>query len=389
MASVARCFDTPCSDRTLLLCFSHLRWQFVYQRPQHLMSRAAREQPVIFFEEPIFEDACEQPRLHVAAQTASLTVVVPVLQRGSSESEQVAAQRCLVDRLWSEWAGSRVTCWYYTPMALRFTAHLQPDICIYDCMDELSAFRNAPQPLAELERCLLAKADLVFTGGRSLFRAKRGRHPDCHLFPSSIEYEHFARARIPHPRIGFFGVIDERMDVALLGQLAAMRPDLQLVCIGPVVKIDPQTLPRAPNLHWLGLQSYAELPGFLSGWDAGFMPFALNESTQFISPTKTPEFLAAGIPVVCTPVADIVSPYGESGLIEIAADAAQFSAKLDLLLARDRAEWLRRVDAYLKGMSWDQTWSQMSALLEGARAKVRVADGEQASSCVSGGVAYV
>jgi len=379
MLPVTRHFETRSAEQKLLICFSHLRWQFVYQRPQHLMSRAAAEQSVIFFEEPIFEDSGELPRLNVAAQRCGVIVMVPVLKAGTSEAEQAAAQRYLIDRLLSERSGVSITFWYYTPMALRFTAHLQPDVCIFDCMDELSAFKNAPQPLVELERHLLARADLVFTGGRSLFRAKHGRHPHCHLFPSSIEFDHFARARaadcaepgdqvkIPHPKVGFFGVIDERMDVELLAQLAQMRPDLQLVCIGPVVKIDAAALPRQPNIHWLGFKSYADLPDYLSGWDAGFMPFALNEATQFISPTKTPEFLAAGIPVCSTSITDVVSPYGENGLVEIAADAAQFSAKLDLLLKHDRSEWLRRVDAHLQGMSWDRTWSEMRALIEAAR----------------------
>jgi glycosyltransferase involved in cell wall biosynthesis len=406
MLPATRHFETRSADQKLLLCFSHLRWQFVYQRPQHLMSRAAAEQSVIFFEEPIFEEGGELPRLNVAAQSSGVTVMVPVLKGGTSEAEQAAAQRYLIDRVLNEWSGVSTTFWYYTPMALRFAGHLQPDICIYDCMDELSAFKNAPQMLVELERRLLARADLVFTGGRSLFRAKRGRHPNCHLFPSSIEFEHFARARaadcaepgdqakVPHPKVGFFGVIDERMDVELLAQLAEMRPDLQLVCIGPVVKIDPAALPRQPNIHWLGCKSYAELPEYLSGWDAGFMPFALNEATQFISPTKTPEFLAAGTPVCSTPITDVVSPYGENGLVEIAADAAQFSAKLDLLLKHDRSEWLRRVDTHLQGMSWDRTWSEMRALIEAARRVAGLREGasvrvQEDGHAVSDGAAYV
>jgi UDP-galactopyranose mutase len=377
MSPDSRHVETLFAGQSLLLCFSHLRWQFVYQRPQHLMSRAAADQSVIFFEEPVFEDEGELPRLRVSPQPCGVTVMVPVLKNGSSEAEQVAAQRHLVGRLWAQWPGTRLI-WYYTPMALRFTADLQPDLCIYDCMDELSAFRNAPQPLVDLERSLLARADVVFTGGRSLFQAKRSRHPNCHLFPSSIEFDHFARARssqctqppdqagIPHPRVGFFGVVDERTDLELLAQLAARRPDLHLVCIGPVVKIDPATLPRPPNIHWLGFKSYAELPEYLSGWDAGFMPFALNEATRFISPTKTPEFLAAGVPVCSTPIADVVTPYGDNGLVEIAADAAQFSEKIDLLLKRDGGEWLRGVDAHLRDMSWDRTWSEMRALIESA-----------------------
>jgi Glycosyl transferases group 1 len=362
----------------VLLCLSHLRWNFVYQRPQHLMTRAVARGTVLYFEEPEYADSGKLPRLELSRQPAGVIVAVPILERGLTQEEAVCAQRLLLDSLLQIQGSENLTTWYYTPMALPFTSHLRPALCIYDCMDELSAFRFAPPALLELEQRLLERADLVFTGGRSLYHAKRSRHPDCHLFPSSVDCRHFARARgqearepadqagVPHPRIGFAGVIDERMDLTLLAALAELRADLHFVCVGPVVKIDPATLPRRPNIHWLGARRYDELPDYLSGWDAAFMPFALNESTRFISPTKTPEFLAAGLPVCSTPIADVVTPYGELGLVEIAADAAEFSDKLDL--ARESADeaWLRRADEYLKTLSWDDTWSMMSSLMRRA-----------------------
>jgi UDP-galactopyranose mutase len=246
-------------------------------------------------------------------------------------------------------------------------------------MDELSAFRGAPPQMLDMERRLLGRADLVFTGGRSLFEAKRGRHGAVHCFPSSIDAAHFGRARgtppepaslaaIPHPRIGFFGVVDERMDLELVAELAALRPYWSFCMIGPVVKIDTAALPQAPNLHWLGARHYRELPDHLAHWDLGFMPFALNESTRFISPTKTPEFLAAGLPVVSTPVIDVVRDYGDPGLVEIASDAAGMAERLELLLQRPRATWLARVDARLAAGSWDRTWARMEALLQEAAA---------------------
>ncbi|MDQ4061394.1 MAG: glycosyltransferase, partial [Pseudomonadota bacterium] len=311
------------AKQQLLVCFSHLRWNFVYQRPQHLLTRAARNHHVYFVEEPIFERGGTLPRLDLRPQPSGVMVAVPVLAEGSSEAEIVEAQRQLVDDLLAGRAEEHRTFWYYTPMAMAFTEHLEPDLCIYDCMDELSAFRFAPPALRTLEAKLLARADLVFTGGQSLYEAKRGRHPNIHAFPSSIDTAHFAKARrtggrgpddqaaLPRPRLGFFGVIDERMDLDLVGRLAELRPDWQLVMVGPVVKIDPATLPRRPNVHWLGGKTYDELPAYLAGWDLGFMPFALNESTRYISPTKTPEFLAAGVPVVSTPITDVVRPYGE------------------------------------------------------------------------------
>jgi UDP-galactopyranose mutase len=254
-------------------------------------------------------------------------------------------------------------------------------------MDELSAFRGAPPRMLELERALLARADLVFTGGRSLYEAKRGRHPRVSLFPSSIDAAHFAAARttaanadmadpadqadIPRPRIGFFGVIDERMDTELVGALAAARPDWSFVMIGPVVKIDPAELPQLPNIHWLGSKTYTELPRYLAGWDAGFMPFARNESTRFISPTKTPEFLAGGLPVVSTPIVDVVRDWGpkgsgEAGLVEIAADPVAFAAALQKVLERPQAAWLKQVDRRLAQTSWDQTWAEMDGMIDAA-----------------------
>lgn len=364
----------------LLLCFSHLRWNFVTQRPQHLMRRAARKFRVLFLEEPVFSDSGELPRLEVERQADGVTVAVPVLRHGVDAQERIAAQRDLVDAHLAQERPQDLVFWYYTPMALQFSRHLRPTLTVYDCMDELSAFRFADSRLPALESELLARADLVFTGGRSLYEAKRGRHANIHAFPSSIDKAHFGRARralgtppdqadIPHPRLGFFGVIDERLDLHLLATLADLRPDWQLVMIGPVAKIDEATLPQRPNLHWLGSKAYDDLPAYLSGWDIGFMPFALNEATRFISPTKMPEFLAAGLPVVSTPIADVIRPYGERGLVEIARDAAEFARAVERLLARDATAWRGKVDAFLAGLSWDGTWAAMETLMRRAAAR--------------------
>ncbi len=359
--------------RTTLLCLSHLRWEFVYQRPQHLMTRAAETHDVLFFEEPIFE-AGGSPRLVVTRHPSNVTVAVPVLRAGCSPVEWARSQRRLLDGLLAAIAPDRLLAWYYTPFALTFSRHLAPDLCVYDNMDELAAFLGAPPELAELERELFLKADIVFTGGQSLYDAKRRRHHDVHLFPSSIDASHFGQARlslpeppdqsaIARPRLGFFGVIDERMDLDLVATLADLKPEWQLVMIGPVVKIDPATLPRRPNLHWIGPKDYRELPAYLAGWDIGIMPFALNDATRFISPTKTPEFLAAGVPVISTPITDVVRSYGEHGLVEIAGDAASFLASAAALMQRPKDRWLARVDSRLATMSWDKTWSEMSELL--------------------------
>jgi glycosyltransferase involved in cell wall biosynthesis len=368
-----------------LICFSHLRWNFVFQRPQHLLARAAKTCDVYFFEEPV-PTRDGSPSLRRDVSPEGVTVVTPVLPEGLSPAEAVRVQRALLDGLVEE-LFALPTLWYYTPMALPFSRHLTADLVVYDNMDQLSAFRGASPRLVALERELFKWADVVFCGGQSLYEAKRKRHHNVHAFPSSIDVSHFAGARlgeavladqqsIPHPRLGFFGVIDERMDVDLVAAVADLRPDWHLVVIGPVVKIDPGDLPQRPNIHWLGGRSYKDLPAYLSGWDAGFMPFALNESTRFISPTKTPEFLAAGLPVVSTPIADVVRPYGEMGLVEIADGAEDFVAAVERLLGRPRGEWLRKVDRHLSQMSWDLTFNAMAAEMEKARARrdtVRVA----------------
>jgi len=361
-----------------LVCFSHLRWNFVFQRPQHLLSRFARERRVFFFEEPIYDS--KQPQLHVTQSPEGVWVAVPHLPEGLDEQQVMDMQRDLLDEMLLCHHVERFVSWYYTPMALGFSRHLEPLAVAYDCMDELSAFRGAPPALLHREAELLKLADVVFTGGQSLYEAKRDRHPNVYAFPSSVDVAHFATAReamtepadqaaIPHPRLGFFGVVDERMDLELLEAVADARPDWQFIIIGPVVKIDPATLPQRPNLHFLGGKKYQELPTYLATWDVALMPFARNESTRFISPTKTPEYLAAGKPVVSTSIRDVVRPYGEQNLVHIADTPEDFVRACEEALAEDRATWLPRVDAHLATMSWDSTWSQMKALLDAATAQ--------------------
>jgi UDP-galactopyranose mutase len=364
-----------------LVCLSHLRWDFVYQRPQHLLSRCARERRVFFFEEPFYTD--DGPRLDVRRSEEGVHVVVPHLPeraRGNREEEEALLQAMLA-RLFAEYRIREHALWYYTPMAVAWTRHLKPLAVVYDCMDELSAFKFAPDNLRDREAELFRRADLVFTGGQSLYEAKRGRHPHVYAFPSGIDLEHFGRAReiteepedqsgIPHPRLGFFGVVDERFDLELLDSLSQTRPDWQFVIIGPVVKIDPEMLPRRANIHYLGGKSYKELPSYLAGWDVATLLFARNEHTKFISPTKTPEYLAAGKPVVSTSIRDVVRPYGETGLVRIADEAGGFAAAAEELMQRGAdADWLARVDTYLAQQTWDRTWARMSELIEAAASR--------------------
>ncbi len=365
------------SDAPDLVCLSHLRWDFVYQRPQHLLSRCAKKQRVFFIEEPIFSSDSSE-RLDVSLREDGVWVVVPHLKEGQSGESAIATQQAMLDELFAQAQIRKYILWYYTPMAVPFTRHLEPLVVVYDCMDELSAFKGANPTLKAHEAELFRRADLVFTGGHSLYEAKRNQHPNVYAFPSSIDRAHFAQARalteepadqvnIPHPRLGFFGVIDERMDIELLGGIAKARPDWHLAIIGPVVKIDPATLPCHPNIHYLGGKSYKELPSYIAGWDVALLPFACNESTRFISPTKTPEYLAAGKPVVSTSIRDVVRPYGEKGLVQIADTVADFVAAAEVAMNQNlqELEWLSQVDAFLAQTSWDATWAQMMELVEG------------------------
>jgi UDP-galactopyranose mutase len=356
-----------------LICLSHLRWNFVFQRPQHLLSRYATSRRVYFVEEPIFREQLTTAAVTMEKQ-GHLLVVTPQLPTSFNQTQVLAAQRSLLSQLIATERIDRYVLWYYTPQAWRFSDHLSPDVVVYDCMDELSAFKNADPALPRLERELMQRADLVFTGGHSLYAAKKHQHHNIHALPSSVDVDHFAAARrckdepadqagIPHPRLGFFGVLDERLDIPLLAGLADARPDWQFVMIGPVVKIDPAELPRRNNIHYLGAKSYGELPRYLAGWDVALLLFARNEATRYISPTKTPEYLAAGKPVVSTSITDVVNPYGTEGLVRIADSVGDFVQACEGALGEPAEPRRSKADAFLRTTSWDQTWRKTALLL--------------------------
>ncbi len=372
----------------VLICFSHLRWDFVFQRPQHLMTRFAKSRSVIVFEEPSPTDAGASASLDIRVDATGVTVATPRLPEGLSAEAAEAELARLLDGLVAERRIEKPVCWYYTPMMLGFSRKVAEGAAcvVYDCMDELSNFRFAPQRLKDLERDLVGLADVVFTGGWSLYEAKRSWHVNIHPFPSSVDRLHFGGARavtaaddpadqaaLPHPRLGFYGVIDERMDLALLADIADAHPEWSLIMVGPVVKLAPEDLPRRPNIHYLGGKSYAELPLYLGGWDVAIAPFAINEATRFISPTKTPEYLAGGKPVVATAIVDIKRHYGELAAVTVADTRAEFIAGCEqaVELARTGADaagraWLPEVDRALAELSWDATFARMSTLVDEA-----------------------
>jgi glycosyltransferase involved in cell wall biosynthesis len=359
-----------------LIVFCHLRWDFVFQRPQHLMTRLAEHYNILFVEEPVFHEG--QAHLTKTEVAPNITVVRPhtPIHAGGFHDDQLPTLQGLLADADLVPAGERPYVWFYTPMALPLLQGFDPALVIYDCMDELAAFKNPPKQLLQRESALLNMADLCFTGGPSLYEAKKDRHPNAHCFSSSVDAKHFQQAldrsnshpdqeHVAHPRLGFYGVIDERFDTGLIKEIAAAHPEWQIVLVGPVVKIDPANLPRAENIHYMGQRTYNELPQFLAGWDLCLLPFALNESTKFISPTKVLEYMAAELPSVSTPITDVKVPYGD--VVAIAETPAEYIAACERMLAMSDAEkaaLAARVRAVVANTSWDKTAASMHHLIQ-------------------------
>lgn len=377
---------------TSLIVFSHLRWRGVYQRPQHLLSRFSREIPVVVVEEPSFvlEDGAKS-RLDVFVED-DVTVLVPILapdrghQMGFSEDTRDDVMRLIEPVLTAFSRGTRSdrpamtaagpVVWYYTPMALGLLpTTIQPALVVFDVMDDLASFHGAPRSLREQEAEMLRTADLVFAGGPSLYEARRDRHPSVHSFPSGVEPAHFGQAAnglapaadlaaIPRPILGFYGVLDERVDFSLIAGIADARPDWTLVLVGPIAKIDPADLPRRANIVYFGQQRYADLPAFLAGFDVALLPFAINEATRSISPTKTLEYLAGDKPIVSTAIRDVVLLYGD--VVTVAEDTPAFVAAIDAALAESPPERQRRITrgrAHLVEHDWDAIAAGMTSLI--------------------------
>src|SRR5579883_2524017 len=361
------------------LVFSHLRWDFVFQRPQHLLSRFARSRRVIFVEEPVRDEGAPHWEFHNRGHNITVCRPHTPIESPGFSPEQLNAIDGMMESLIQQLKLENYVAWFYTPMALPLAQRITPKAVIYDCMDELSAFLGAPAELIDRERELLKLADVVFTGGPSLYKAKQHKHPNVHCFPSSVDAAHYARARpgmndeaadqkrLPKPRIGYFGVIDERIDYDLIRHLATARPDWRIAMVGPVVKVNPELLPKLPNIIWFGQRAYADLPSYISGWDVCMLPFARNRSTQFISPTKTLEYMAAERMIVSTPIRDVAEPYGH--IVFLGDSTDEFVAACDRALNLKKSARQRRIRLMrdvLSRTSWDSTASRMLELIESA-----------------------
>ncbi|WP_426100294.1 NAD(P)-binding protein [Massilia sp. TSP1-1-2] len=359
-----------------IIVFCHLRWDFVYQRPQQLLSRLALHYRILFIEEPVHDGG--DSFIEQSHPAPNVTVCRPhtPLHASGFHDDQIPLLRPLLGTLLPP--GERPIAWFYTPMALPLLQELDPSLVVYDCMDELAAFKNSPKQLLQRESALLNLADLVFAGGPSLYQAKRERHANVHCFPSSVDVRHFERAlerggshpeqhALARPRLGFYGVIDERFDCALIAELADAHPDWQVVLVGPVLKINPASLPQRPNIHYFGQRTYEELPAFLAGWDVCLLPFALNDATRFISPTKVLEYMAAELPIVSTAITDVAQPYGH--IVAIASDEPGFIAACEAALdmgADAHVAMLAQMRATVAATSWDITADAMRLLIAAA-----------------------
>lgn len=360
-----------------IIVFSHLRWEFVWQRPQQILSRLANSNPVLFIEEPMYDLAPgDNPNISLFHAATNISVASPHFPVGQAASAGELQQmvKNAIESVGSA-AFGRPLLWYYNPTMADWSMDLVDHRgVVYDCMDELAQFDYAPDGLIESESRLIEKADIVFAGGYELWLKKRKQHKNAHFFGCGVEYGHFAQAQdaeleipsdvtgLPSPVIGWFGVIDERFDCDLLREAATLRPDWSFVMVGPVVKIDPSVLPRGHNIHWLGQRAYAELPGYCKAFDACMMWFALNDATEFINPTKALEYLATGKPVFATAVRDVVRQYTE--VINICATARQLVNSMELALASDQSQQRQMGIEMAKASSWEAAVARMKHLME-------------------------
>lgn len=364
--------DASTASSDDIVVFSHLRWEFVTQRPQHIIERLTkRNRRILFVEEPISHNVSQRGTARIISPSKNVTVLQPKVSPGNFSQLHDVIKKYSPKNF-----SSSPMVWFYSAAFVSILEYLDYSAVIYDCMDELSQFRGAPASLVSQEKQLLSIADVVFTGGKSLFESKKRLHPSVYCFPSSIDTTHFAKAlskhtkipadiaKIKQPIVGFYGVIDERLDLQLIAEVAKLLPLVSFAMIGPVVKINEADLPVAKNIHYLGAKKYSQLPAYLKGFSVAFMPFALNKATEFISPTKTLEFMAAYKPIVSTPIYDVKRDYSKE--VRIVESSSQMAAAITAYLNESSSARRHRVNlqnTVLSKTSWDETVESMELLL--------------------------
>jgi glycosyltransferase involved in cell wall biosynthesis len=361
-----------------IIVHCHLCWDWVWQRPQQFVSRLSQRHKILFVEviAPAADLATPTARFRGPENFPNVTILTlqfPAARWNDGEYVDAERRRMVQEFITGPVAGQfdNAVQWFYDPMAVpAFAGKMDEILTVYDCMDELSKFKCAPPEIIERERQLLGRADVVFTGGRKLFEAKSQHNDNCHFYGCGVDCEHFGKAReertevpaelrgMQKPVLGYFGVVDERMDYELIARLADANPKWSVVMIGPVLKVDEAVLPKRPNLHWLGQRSYSDLPAYCKGFDVCLMPFALNESTEFINPTKALEYMATGRMIVSTAVPDVVRNFGS--VVKIAKNQKEFISLCQ------RAVEKPEQDAIERGlqMASENTWEKIVARME-------------------------
>jgi hypothetical protein len=352
----------PMPALPVLMVFSHMAWNPGQGRTPQLMAALAGRWQILFVEAP--RHAAGAARLESRAIRAGLTVLTlttPAPAAGFHDDAQAFGVTLLREEL----AGRRLKidiAWLDTPMAWPLAQALGIACLAYDCLEGPPASLQFDAALLhQRESALMRTAALMVAAGPSLFNAHRHRHANLHCVCSAVHAEHFspasleltsARARRGHvlqsslarPRLGYFGSIDERLDLDLLAALADRQPGWAFVMVGSVAGIAAERLPQRRNIHWLGEQDDALLPYLLAGWDLALMPYVVSEATRFLMPSQTLEYMAGYQPIVSTPVRDVQALYAPA--VTIAAPQAEaFSSACEEVLAESaRARSARLID---------------------------------------------
>jgi glycosyltransferase involved in cell wall biosynthesis len=371
--------DLTDNDSYPIIVHCHLRWEGVWQRPQQFLSRLSQRHPILFIEGPILHDKNEAPTFELlpVAQYPNVTVMrthFPASRFQNGAWVDAERLRLLKEAMNGPLKG-RFECavqWFYDPMAAPcFIGKIGERAVVYDCMDELSQFKFAPPEIVAREKVLLASADVVFAGGRKMWLSKSRHNDNAHFYGCGVDVQHFAKARLAEtelpadvanlkrPILGYFGVVDERLDYDLIAKLADADPNWQIVMVGPTAKVNPDDLPKRANIHWLGRREYAQLPNYTKAFDVCLMPFALNEATEYINPTKALEYMATGRPIVSTAVPDVVSNFSEAVNVAISQDCF-VEMCVRALSAPDEEAIQRGIE-----MANNNQWDAIVAKLEG------------------------